>query len=172
MTSAAEPDPGQRLTPRERECLRLVHQHFSSKAIARRLGLSRHTIDDHVDKARRKLGAADRFEAARMLAGLERTLPSVSGPGPFGMVEAAPVTPASPHAEADPPPSETLDADRVPAPDAPAIAAPRNRSRRNTLSIPARVATILGIAAVAALAFGALLAGVRALQDIAVALTG
>ncbi|MBO9707726.1 MAG: LuxR family transcriptional regulator [Caulobacter sp.] len=57
-----------RLTPRERDCLRLVDQHLSSKEIARRLGLSKHTVDWHLDKARRRLGAADRYEAARLLA--------------------------------------------------------------------------------------------------------
>ena len=41
-----------RLTARERECLRLVDDHLSSKEIARRLGLSKHTIDAHLDKAR------------------------------------------------------------------------------------------------------------------------
>jgi DNA-binding CsgD family transcriptional regulator len=53
-----------RLTPRERDCLRLVDEHLSSKEIARRLGLSKHTVDWHLDKARRRLGAADRYEAA------------------------------------------------------------------------------------------------------------
>ena len=40
------------LTPRERECLRLVNDHLSSKQIGRRLGISKHTVDTHVDKAR------------------------------------------------------------------------------------------------------------------------
>ncbi|PHY21222.1 helix-turn-helix transcriptional regulator [Caulobacter sp. BP25] len=54
-----------RLTERERECLRLVDRHMSSKEIARELGLSKHTVDWHLDKARRRLGAADRYDAAR-----------------------------------------------------------------------------------------------------------
>ena len=52
-----------RLTERERACLRLVDEHLSSKEIARRLGLSKHTVDWHLDKARRRLGVADRYEA-------------------------------------------------------------------------------------------------------------
>ncbi|ENZ80757.1 hypothetical protein OR37_03337 [Caulobacter vibrioides OR37] len=56
-----------RLTERERECLRLVDRHMSSKEIARELGLSKHTVDWHLDKARRRLGAADRYDAARRL---------------------------------------------------------------------------------------------------------
>jgi len=55
------------LTPRERECLRLVDQHLSSKEIARKLGMSKTSVDTYCDRARRKLGVPDRYEAARML---------------------------------------------------------------------------------------------------------
>ncbi|WP_233206602.1 helix-turn-helix transcriptional regulator [Caulobacter sp. FWC2] len=70
MDKGAHTLPGQadgleRLTERERECLRLVDRHMSSKEIARELGLSKHTVDWHLDKARRRLGAADRYDAAR-----------------------------------------------------------------------------------------------------------
>ncbi len=167
-------DRAGRLTPRERECLRLVDQHLSSKVIARRLGLSRHTVDDHVDKARRKLGAGDRFEAARLLAGIERTPPNASGPDANGMAEPPPADLWSGH---DNPPSARSDHDAGRwSPGSSETAGPspvvRRPVRRNTLSVPARLAAILAIAAVAALAFGALLAGARALQDIALTLVG
>src|ERR1044072_4813599 len=55
------------LTPRERECLRLVDQHFSSKQIARELGMSKTSVDTYCDRARRKLGVGDRYQAARLL---------------------------------------------------------------------------------------------------------
>src|SRR5690349_23433333 len=55
------------LTPRERECLRLVDQHLSSKQIARELGMSKTSVDTYCDRARRKLGVDDRFQAARLL---------------------------------------------------------------------------------------------------------
>src|SRR5205085_4697002 len=55
------------LTPRERECLRLVDQHLSSKQIARELGMSKTSVDTYCDRARRKLGVPDRYEAARLL---------------------------------------------------------------------------------------------------------
>src|SRR5205085_5728940 len=55
------------LTPRERECLRLVDQHLSSKQIARELGMSKTSVDTYCDRARRKLGVPDRYEAARRL---------------------------------------------------------------------------------------------------------
>ena len=58
-------DPVGLLTPRERECLRLVDRHLSSKQIARQLGMSKASVDTYCDRARRKLGVSDRYEAAR-----------------------------------------------------------------------------------------------------------
>jgi DNA-binding CsgD family transcriptional regulator len=52
-------DPTALLTPRERECLRLVDQHLSSKQIARQLGMSKTSVDTYCDRARRKLGVED-----------------------------------------------------------------------------------------------------------------
>jgi DNA-binding CsgD family transcriptional regulator len=55
------------LTQRERDCLRLVDQHLSSKQIARELGMSKTSVDTYCDRARRKLGVDDRFKAAKLL---------------------------------------------------------------------------------------------------------
>ncbi|PTS84702.1 LuxR family transcriptional regulator [Caulobacter sp. HMWF009] len=71
-----------RLTERERECLRLVDRHLSSKEIARELGLSKHTVDWHLDKARKRLGAADRYAAARLA--FNRDTPPSDAPPPIG----------------------------------------------------------------------------------------
>src|ERR1700741_2493743 len=60
-------DPVELLTPRERQCLRLVDEHLSSKEIARKLGMSKTSVDTYCDRARRKLGVGDRYEAARLL---------------------------------------------------------------------------------------------------------
>jgi len=60
-------DPLDLLTPRERECLRLVDQHLSSKQIARELGMSKTSVDTYCDRARRKLGVDDRYAAARLV---------------------------------------------------------------------------------------------------------
>ncbi|ACG79892.1 transcriptional regulator, LuxR family [Phenylobacterium zucineum HLK1] len=62
-----ETNPAGLLTQRERECLRLVDQHLSSKQIARELGMSKTSVDTYCDRARRKLGVPDRYEAARLL---------------------------------------------------------------------------------------------------------
>lgn len=56
------------LTDGQRDCLRLVMLHLSSKEIARTLGISPHTVDQRLRVAVRNLGVTSRFEAARMLA--------------------------------------------------------------------------------------------------------
>jgi DNA-binding CsgD family transcriptional regulator len=74
------------LTPRERECLRLVARHHQSKEIARLLNISKSTVDKHIDSARARIGAADRRAAALALAAHESSLgieyPSDPGPIP------------------------------------------------------------------------------------------
>jgi DNA-binding CsgD family transcriptional regulator len=53
-----------RLTPREREILRLIAQHRQSKEIARLLSLSPKTVEMHVLSARRRLAGLNRRDAA------------------------------------------------------------------------------------------------------------
>ena len=86
-TAGVKNDAIDLLTPRERECLRLVYEHLSSKEIGRRLGISKHTVDTHVDKARQRLGAQDRYDAARRVAAHERAaaIPTRSGPDANGI---------------------------------------------------------------------------------------
>lgn len=55
------------LTDAERDCLRLVYQHMTSKDIARQLGVSPHTVDMRLRQAIRKLEVTSRIEAARAL---------------------------------------------------------------------------------------------------------
>lgn len=52
------------LTQRERECLELVEQRLQSKEISRALGITFHTVNQHLQKAKEKLAAKDRREAA------------------------------------------------------------------------------------------------------------
>src|SRR5512147_1514400 len=76
----AKADPVGLLTPRERECLRLVDQHLSSKQIARELGMSKTSVDTYCDRARRKLGVDDRYSAARLARQLDLNhVPIASG---------------------------------------------------------------------------------------------
>lgn len=62
-------DPGliATLSPQQVACLRLVAELRTSKQISERLGISSHTVDTHLSNAVRKLGAANRLDAARLL---------------------------------------------------------------------------------------------------------
>jgi len=60
------------LTPREVEVLAAIGNGSSNKAVARRLGISQHTVKFHVESLFRKLGAASRAEAVHK--GLSRRL--------------------------------------------------------------------------------------------------
>jgi DNA-binding CsgD family transcriptional regulator len=71
MSSPPAPDPLGRLTARQRECLSLAARHWTSKDIARQLDISPKTVDRHVEEAVRKLGAADRAAAVRLLLAAE-----------------------------------------------------------------------------------------------------
>jgi DNA-binding CsgD family transcriptional regulator len=57
-----------RLTDKQRECLRLVYAHLSSKEIAPRLGVEPGTVDQYLKAAMRNLGVSDRRHAAVMFA--------------------------------------------------------------------------------------------------------
>ena len=60
----ARDDPGAPLlTPREVEILALVGDGASNKAVARRLGISAHTVKFHLEAVFRKLGVTTRAEA-------------------------------------------------------------------------------------------------------------
>jgi len=52
------------LTAKQREVLDLLIEHKTSKEIARQLGISPHTVDQRIQFAKDKLGAASRNEAA------------------------------------------------------------------------------------------------------------
>lgn len=59
------------VTDGQAQCLRLVAQGYTSKEIARTLGISKHTVDQRLDRARAALGAADRAAAARLFIARE-----------------------------------------------------------------------------------------------------
>lgn len=52
------------LTAKQRQVLDLLIEHKTSKEIARQLGISPHTVDQRIQFAKEKLGAASRNEAA------------------------------------------------------------------------------------------------------------
>lgn len=63
---------GAELTEQQRRCLEYVHQGLTSKEIARQLSTTAGVIDNYILTASQKLGAANRREAARMLAAMQQ----------------------------------------------------------------------------------------------------
>lgn len=61
-----------RLSDKERECLRLVYEHLTSKHIAQRLGIGKTSVDTYIVRACSKLDVNDRKVAASLLAQYER----------------------------------------------------------------------------------------------------
>jgi len=84
------------LTQSERECLRMVAQHMRSKEIARQRGTSPYTVNRQIENAIRKLGAADRHDAARMWLQEEPATRILSGSSydTFGIVNSPPLPPS------------------------------------------------------------------------------
>jgi DNA-binding NarL/FixJ family response regulator len=68
--SVGPQDPTLDLTAREREVLGQLAQGVHIHEIARQLGLSRHTVGDHVKNLYRKLNISSRAEAALHARGL------------------------------------------------------------------------------------------------------
>lgn len=79
-----EPRP---LSPREAEVVQLVGEGLSNKEIALRLGINPETVETHLKRARGKLGATDRRDAARKLNGY--AVPNGGGPPSPGIASPA-----------------------------------------------------------------------------------
>lgn len=99
------------LTPRERDCLRLVGRALSSKEIAIELGLSPFTVDEYIRSAVAKIGARNRREAARLLDLEER---SKSPPEKLGDEPPRLAEPGHPPAAMDPAGEERSPRWRIP----------------------------------------------------------
>jgi DNA-binding CsgD family transcriptional regulator len=96
------------LTARERDCLRALLSHGSSKGAADQLGISPGTVDQHLKSARRKLGVSDSWTAARLATGDPAPLQKLDiepgtlvRPTPMAPADDKPTTPVRPEAEAD-----------------------------------------------------------------------
>lgn len=82
-----------RLSPKERELLDHVLQHKSLKVIAHDLGVTVSAVDQRLKSARRKLGAADRNDAARLYsAALASCRESTCGLAEVGTTRESPLS--------------------------------------------------------------------------------
>ena len=168
-----------RLTDKQRDCLRMVYQHHSSKEIARELGIGADAVDQRIKTAMRTLAAESRVEAARMLAAHE-------GNGTYQRVvyQSSDVVPERLSATLRPPANDgaripdrpagaavreeqaTFDALRWQTPKAFPFPLPVDGETRNGLGPLQRVGWIVGIAIGTAIGFGAFLAGLEALAQL------
>jgi DNA-binding NarL/FixJ family response regulator len=64
LVSPRDPDPSPSLTARQRDLLRLLHQSLDNQTIARELGLSVKTVENHLTRLYRQLRVQSRLEAA------------------------------------------------------------------------------------------------------------
>jgi DNA-binding CsgD family transcriptional regulator len=72
---AMNADRIERLTDKQRECLRMVYRHMETKEIARVLGLSPDGVTQRIKTAMKTLGVDRRRDAARILAEAEGIAP-------------------------------------------------------------------------------------------------
>jgi len=79
----------QHLTQRQKEILRLLLDGFDAKSAGRELGISVHTVNEHLREARRQLGVSSSREAARILRQSEATPPIEMGPNNLGVDDRA-----------------------------------------------------------------------------------
>ncbi|MBL0924757.1 MAG: helix-turn-helix transcriptional regulator [Sphingomonadaceae bacterium] len=166
-----------------KDCLRLVAQHYSSKEIARKLGISKHTVDQRLQHATQKLGAASRFDAARRFHEAEARL---GQPIPYDRMtydaadmsfDTAGATQRVSGGEQDPLPDgnvsrlqdapkafslgdpSTLEAFLIPS-------VSTGKASPPSLGPRAKVLLVVGVAAISLLAFGAAVAALEVLSRI------
>lgn len=172
-----------RLTEGQRECLRRVLRHQTSKDIARELGISPHTVDQRLRIAAKTLRVASRVEAARLLALHEQCGPDAYQPSVYqtSHIAAQPASAFVPDVAAGhlPGGQENIGLARerqlayqafVPAPqEALPLPLPLSRGSGNRLPAWQRIAWVIGLTILFAFAFGALLSGLDALSGLVAA---
>jgi DNA-binding CsgD family transcriptional regulator len=169
-------DPIERLTDKQRECLRLVYRHMETKEIARALGLSPDGVTQRIKTAMKTLGVDRRRDAARILAEAEGLEPypshvhpprDIASPGEPAML--APPTYGKLH-ESGSEGRGMMEEQAMfalappPGPRRLQVPLPFGGSRPSDLSWLRRLGWIIGIMFVTALVFGMFLAGLESLS--------
>ncbi|UVO50256.1 helix-turn-helix transcriptional regulator [Sphingomonas sp. SUN019] len=142
------------LSPRHRDCLRLVRARMRTKEIALELSIAPSTIDGYIAEAVRIIGARDRREAAMLLEQHEAKLTPDQSGGQSSRVAPAPVPPAPID-----PPDEVADWRS-------SLPIRRKGARYNDLSMAKRMAWIVGLALLMLIAFGQLTSGLKVASDL------
>ena len=168
-----------RLSEKEIDCLRGVAELKSSKAIARELGVSSHTVDARLKRAIAKLAAADRFEAARIFQASEEPQDSAQAVVRTLVYQAPDVPRAPGHSpQASPSPDEVRNdegsanrlRDNAFAADwtrrSSYFPIPAYRGERNGLTGLQRLGWIVAIAVGSVVIFGGLMGGLSALSTL------
>jgi DNA-binding CsgD family transcriptional regulator len=99
LSTPASEDPCAALTSREKELLRLVPEHPSSKAIARIVGIEHGSVTKTLNRAMAKLGVSNRHRAAAMLAAYESLSPNQDKPSPEDGLSPTPPLPPAAHSD-------------------------------------------------------------------------
>lgn len=167
--SEANQDLIARLTLRQRECLRLVAQGYSTKQIAQKLDVNDRRIAKDIDAANRLLGVSSRMDAARLLADAENrgvnVIPGIANPLP----PIVPI-PSSPFVAEEAVPPFRVREDRTPyqagndPPDLGWPVRPRGGAS-NVLSRWQRVIWVVLLSATVYLGLGAVAGGLSALSN-------
>jgi DNA-binding CsgD family transcriptional regulator len=166
------------LTQTQKICLRAVILHHTSKDIARQLGISPHTVDNHIKAAMARLGAASRIDAARLLNEFEghQTSRALASQGPV-LSEHQTFPTYSSHDD-----SKGTDGNKILSEVREIreqfVSEDREISRhfklplptywgeRNDLSLSQKLAWVLALIMIICLSIGAITASIKALQDI------
>jgi DNA-binding CsgD family transcriptional regulator len=69
LASSEDADDAPLLTPRQTDVVRLAALGLTAKETARRLGISKNTVDEHLRDARRRLGAATKSQLIAQAVG-------------------------------------------------------------------------------------------------------
>ena len=167
-----------RLNEGQRDCLRLVLAHLTSKEIARELEVSPHTVDQRLRTAMRVLDAGSRFEAARIFAALDPEqnyqpliyqASLVEQGHENGNQGSSPRRTSSKKADLEDDSANAASGGAFIAlerfePGHRPLPVPRFRGEKNRLAAVERLGWILAIAIGAALSFGGLISGLEALS--------
>jgi DNA-binding CsgD family transcriptional regulator len=168
-----------------KECLRLAGRHYSSKEMARILGISKHTVDQRLRHATQLMGATSRFEAARRFCDADtapaRPLPDLCDPvlydaayipvdaneardgGPCRQSDQLPGA-AGPRLQDAQTPFLFGDVSKIEALFS--VPVSTGKASPSPLSLRAKSVLVVGIAAISLLAFGAAVAGLEVLSRI------